>query len=362
MSHMEFQECVVLKPGFVEELRINNPRSSGVFDNIRANTEALSWSIGTFGLQSLPRNTSAAPEFVSTAPPRLSGAARAAPPIDPFLTNFVREQAAAGKALKFQFISSTLTDILKVGDDDDLINFEEQAPSWVINAPWEQTVIAFTKSDFPDLVEGLNKITTGTAQKQASLPASGLAGANHAVKAECQVVNLAPYLRGRQTGPALTSGSSTAPFIGRSTSATTSPFGYTVVPRRPTAIAVSSEALASPAWDTTSTKKPASTALSPNVPPAVAPPVASLHSLSINAAPAVSVELVYPEHDPSNPNFKVDRYFNVLTRNYKCPHPKCMRNLASVTAFIQHLRVRYPEAISTIFLAALNFSLVVRHN
>ena len=38
MSHMEYNECQFLIPGFVQELRANNPRSSGKFEAIRAAT------------------------------------------------------------------------------------------------------------------------------------------------------------------------------------------------------------------------------------------------------------------------------------------------------------------------------------
>ena len=38
MSHIEYHECIILKPGLIEELRVNNPRNSGHFEAIKAAT------------------------------------------------------------------------------------------------------------------------------------------------------------------------------------------------------------------------------------------------------------------------------------------------------------------------------------
>lgn len=40
MGHIQLKECTYLKSGYIEELKANDPRASGMFDLIR---EATSW-------------------------------------------------------------------------------------------------------------------------------------------------------------------------------------------------------------------------------------------------------------------------------------------------------------------------------
>jgi hypothetical protein len=90
MSHIEYKECIILKPGLIEELRANNPLSSGQFDAIKA---ATSWG-ATANLQLGHDNSSgSSSRYASGGSVGPADHTKAAAPVDPFLKNFVREQA-----------------------------------------------------------------------------------------------------------------------------------------------------------------------------------------------------------------------------------------------------------------------------
>ena len=60
--------------------------------------------------------------------------------------------------------------------------------------------------------------------------------------------------------------------------------------------------------------------LFPDAPPAVAPPAEMLRTMTTDAKKEKND---WPEHDPDNPTFRVQKYWVSFTGKYKCPHRYC---------------------------------------
>ena len=110
MSHIEHKECIVLKPGLIEELRANNPRSSGQFEAIKA---ATGWG-GIAATDNAQGGDSAGlfSQYVAGVSSSPYASADVVAPVDLFVENSVREQGVAEQVVSRTSFRSNLAQFL----------------------------------------------------------------------------------------------------------------------------------------------------------------------------------------------------------------------------------------------------------
>jgi hypothetical protein len=110
MSHIEHKECIILKPGLIEELRAKNPRSSGQFEAIKA---ATGW--GRIAVTDKAQGSDSAgdsSQYIAGVSSGPSVSAEAVAPVGLFVKNFVREQDVSEQAGGETSSSSNLAQFL----------------------------------------------------------------------------------------------------------------------------------------------------------------------------------------------------------------------------------------------------------